>query len=68
MISNYAVITEDTNTVVNIIVWDGDTTQWQPPEGQYTVKIEDDVWCNIGAVYDKDTGLFAYPDGYVRPE
>lgn len=32
---NYLVI--ENNVVTNIVVWDGDTTQWQAPNGAITV-------------------------------
>ena len=63
---NYAVITISGNKVVNIIVWDGDTSQWGPGKGHSTVKLKPGMWCDIGAIYDKDTGIFSFPDGYVK--
>jgi hypothetical protein len=30
---NYLMVNESTNVVDNICVWDGDTNNWQPPQG-----------------------------------
>ncbi|HHT8903073.1 TPA: hypothetical protein ACT5CR_006060 [Burkholderia cenocepacia] len=47
--SNYAVV-ED-GMVVNVVVWDGDETIWQPPAGCEAVKIPDGVTVAIGDEY-----------------
>lgn len=64
--SKYAVVATGNNTVVNIVVWDG-KSEWGPGKGYTTVEIPDHVWCDIDAVYDKQTGTFAFPEGYVKP-
>lgn len=33
MTSRYAIVRDADSTVVNIVMWDGDTTKWQPPAG-----------------------------------
>lgn len=62
----YAVITTGNNTVVNIVLWDGES-QWGPGKGHTTVRLEDGQFCDIDAVYDKESGEFAFPDGYEKP-
>ncbi|MDR8102437.1 hypothetical protein KPB04_11935 [Burkholderia cenocepacia] len=47
--SNYAVV-ED-GTVVNVVVWDGDETIWQPPTGCEAVEIPDGSIVAIGDEY-----------------
>ena len=37
VLSNYAVIVG--SQVVNMVVWDGDPSTWQPPEGATVVQI-----------------------------
>lgn len=46
----YAVI--ENGQVVNVIVWDGDTDNWQPPEGQIAVDISEGSTAGIGYTYD----------------
>lgn len=40
--------------VVNTIVWDGDTENWQPPEGCTAVPIPEGVVVSIGYFYADD--------------
>lgn len=47
---NYAIVAN--GVVVNIIVWDGDTSTWQPPQGSTAVAIPDGTFVNIGYLYD----------------
>lgn len=49
--SNYAVV--DDGTVVNIVVWDGDETAWQPPEGCQAVELSEDEIVEIGDEYSE---------------
>jgi len=35
------VIIDQNNKAVNIVVWDGDTSTWQPPENTTAVLLED---------------------------
>ena len=51
--SRYGVVEVATGLVVNVILWDGDTTQWQPPEGCIAVQ-SDEVqmgWSYINEVF-----------------
>ena len=35
--AKYNVINSTTNEVVNIVMWSGDTNEWQPPAGHYCI-------------------------------
>lgn len=59
----YAVVVIATNVVDNIIVWD-EQTEWGPGKGYTAIKLEDDQFCDIGAIYDKETNTFSYPPGH----
>jgi hypothetical protein len=49
--SVYALV-ED-GMVINTIVWDGDSSSWQPPPGQVTVRVSDDEQVvSVGWLYD----------------
>lgn len=49
--SVYALV-ED-GIVINTIIWDGDSSSWQPPSGQVTVPVSDDEQVvSIGWLYD----------------
>lgn len=58
--SLYAVIATGNNVVNNIIVWDGHE-QWGPGKGYTAVEIKKGQACNMGYVYDKETGEFTEP-------
>ncbi len=47
----YAVIDLNTNTVVNLIAWDG-VTPWNPSGAVATVRLEEGEPCGIGWLYD----------------
>ena len=34
----YSLINSTTNKVVDIVMWSGDTNEWQPPTGHYCVE------------------------------
>lgn len=53
----YAVIDTQTNVVVNMVLWNPEST-WQPPEGTYL--IQSDI-AKIGDTYDPATGQFVSP-------
>jgi hypothetical protein len=44
--NTYAVI-DGTGTVINLIVWDGNTTNWQPPEGCTTELVTPETVINF---------------------
>lgn len=46
--SNYAIV--ENGTVTNVVVWDGNTEDWQPPSGAQAVPATGDAV--IGATYD----------------
>ena len=56
----YAVIQNSDNTVVNVIMWNGDTGPdgWHPPEG--CIAVQSDT-ANIGDIYDPENGTFTPP-------
>ncbi|MFM0213745.1 hypothetical protein PQQ96_40890 [Paraburkholderia sediminicola] len=57
-IQNYALI--EAGVVANVIVWDGDTENWEPPAGQIAVVIPDaPAGISIGWTYNGST--FAAP-------
>jgi hypothetical protein len=41
--------------VENIIIWDGDTSRWQPPAGAQVVAVAAGQACSIGWTYDGST-------------
>ena len=41
--------------VENIIIWDGDTSRWQPPAGSQVVAVAAGQACSIGWTYDGTT-------------
>ncbi|TCG09372.1 hypothetical protein BZM27_06115 [Paraburkholderia steynii] len=41
MVQNYALVAS--GVVANTIIWDGDTENWQPPDGQVVVLIPSDA-------------------------
>lgn len=47
---NYAIV--EAGIVTNIIVWDGNVDEWQPPEGSLAVLIPDGEAVGIGYAYD----------------
>ncbi|WP_125333126.1 hypothetical protein [Burkholderia cenocepacia] len=47
--SNYAVVQD--GKVVNIVVWDGDETVWQPPKGCQTELLSDGVRIDIDEAF-----------------
>lgn len=50
MAKAYAIVVK--GAVTNIVLWDGNTETWQPPEGSAAVPIPDDVFVSIGFTYD----------------
>jgi hypothetical protein len=57
--SIYAVV--ENGVVVNLVLWDGDTAIWQPPEGSTAVPVPIDVYVTIGSLYDGTS--FSNPTG-----
>jgi len=53
----YAII--DDGIVVNIVVWDGNTETWQPPEGSTAVEITAEQVVGVGYTYS--AGQFEAP-------
>lgn len=47
MMYRHAVINKNTNKVINVILWDGET-KWNPPYNHYIVKSDD---AEIGLFY-----------------
>lgn len=50
MSDRYALVNQETNTVENVILWDGDTRNWTPPEGVIAILAPDEV--GIGWKYE----------------
>jgi hypothetical protein len=48
--------------VANVIEWDGDTANWQPPDG-YDMVEDTQGQAGPGFQYDKDTSSFTPPPG-----
>ena len=46
----YSIINSTTNKVVDIVMWSGDTNEWQPPDGHYCVEHYGDG--GIGWIYN----------------
>jgi hypothetical protein len=65
MVARWAVIRDADDVVDNIIEWDG-STPWTPPAGHYVIAIGDQ-WCDIGYLYDPDTGTFSPPPPPPEP-
>lgn len=58
MDKSYAVV--EGGIVTNVIVWDGDETNWTPPEGATMVLVEDGMVPHIGLGYAN--GVFEQPE------
>jgi len=58
--ARYAMVEDISGIVVNVIEWDGDTSNWQPPAG-YTM-IEDTEG-QAGPGYHHDGAKFVPPPG-----
>ena len=58
MQGRYALIDTGLNEIVNVIVWDPDTSAWQPPGGSIMVMIDDGWGFGPGDLYDPITGGF----------
>lgn len=54
---DFAII--ENGVVVNVVVWDGDTENWTPPENQTAERIEEGVEACIG--YKFEGGTFIAP-------
>lgn len=48
--NNYAIVAD--GVVENIVVWNGDTSVWQPPEGSIAVRLSPTDAISIGYTYD----------------
>lgn len=64
MEKTYALIDAD-GTVANLIVWDGNTETWSPPEGQAAVAVPEGVAVTIGTRYAN--GEFEQPEAPPAP-
>lgn len=53
MSRDFAVV--ENGVVANIVVWDGDTETWSPPEGSIVIPIPEGVVAGIGCRYDGST-------------
>lgn len=54
---NYAIV--QAGMVINVVVWNGDTEEWQPPEGTTAIKVTDET----GPAYIG----FPFADGHFTP-
>lgn len=64
MEQNWAIIDVQTNVVLFVTYWNGDTNTWSPPEGTIYVASED---ASVGYIYDPDSGTFTNPYRYAIP-
>jgi hypothetical protein len=39
--NNYAILDKENGWLVNIVVWDGDTEKWNPPDGTIAVNVNE---------------------------
>lgn len=54
MVNSYAIV--ENGVVVNVILWGGDNTTWQPPKGSTAIEITDITGpANIADTYDGST-------------
>jgi hypothetical protein len=60
--ARYAMIHSASGMVANVIEWDGDTANWQPPDG-YDMVEDSEGKAGPGFQYDKDTSVFTPPPG-----
>lgn len=61
--SRFAVIENDSNIVVNIIVWEG--AEWLPPRNHKVIRSDE---ANIGDIYNEETNKFLKKDSTVLGE
>ncbi|NIF69596.1 hypothetical protein F3J16_05220 [Burkholderia sp. Ap-962] len=54
----YAVV--QSSKVQNIIIWDGNTEEWQPPRGSVAIAVPDDVVISIGYTATELEGVWTY--------
>ena len=59
-----AVVDLETNIVMNIIIADEGCA---PPDGCFLVNV-DDIWCDMGALYDPTINTFIDPNPPALPE
>lgn len=57
MMNNYAIVTD--GVVSNIVVWNGDTDTWSPPEGSQAVPVPEGLAISIGDTYSDQGFLHA---------
>jgi len=53
--ANFALVENETNLVVNIIVWHG--AEWQPPRDHLVIQSDT---ANIGDLYNPETQTFTH--------
>jgi hypothetical protein len=53
--NTYAIVSN--GVVVNIIVWDGDNSNWQPPSGSQAIPVPADIQMGMGSTYSD--GVFS---------
>jgi hypothetical protein len=58
--ARYAMVANVSKIVVNVIEWDGDTTNWQPPTGYTMVE---DTGNAAGPGFTHENGTFVPPPG-----
>jgi len=64
--ARYAMVHEQFHYVANVIEWDGNTDNWQPPAGFYMVEDVEGV-ATPGGTYDQTTETFVPPPGGQAP-
>jgi len=58
-ILRYALVDNATQIVINVCVWDGNASTWQPPTGTTAVGIPAGLPCEIG--WTKEGALYVPP-------
>lgn len=53
MEKNYCLISKETNICENVVIWDGDTSKWNPPEIYFCIP-QDEIPVKIW-VYNEET-------------
>lgn len=49
--NSYAIV-DSNNIVLNIVLWNGDTTNWAPPEGATAIIVASTDCIHIGEIYN----------------
>lgn len=59
--NTYAIVSN--GVVTNIILWDGNTKNWQPPTGSQAIQVSAESVMGIGSTYSN--GIFSAPPAHL---